>query len=298
MSSFSPFDFSLPEEVERDLQGSEFIYCTNPGNAGDCVIACASHRYFDRKGWKYKVVPPNVEPSETNGRVLVYAGGGNLIDMYSQARSFLAKHLAGAKQFILLPHTVRGNEELLASLDDRCTIIAREETSYRHLLQHVTRAKVFLGHDMAFSLDVKGLREDGARRFWPLFSTKDLVWRNTKRMIRQVNRLAQAKGNRKLLSSFRMDIERTDVAIPPANIDVSRAFASDDLMPLNCFETSYRMIKFLDGFQQIDTNRLHVAICGALLGKDVILHANSYSKNEDIYRHSMAGRFPSVVWKG
>ncbi len=298
MPGLPSLDFKLPEEVEAILQSSEFLYVANPGNAGDCVIACGTHRYFDRKGWKYKVVPTTTPTSETAGRTLVYAGGGNLIGIYPDAKIFMTRHLPGAARFIMLPHTVRDNEELLASLDERCVIVAREERSYRHLLEHLGRAKTYLGHDMAFALDVDGLFRDGARRFLPLFSNRELFRNNLGRLRRQVRRLALARGNRKVLNAFRTDSESTDVELPRDNLDVSRVFGVADMTPTNCLETTYRMMKYINSFKRINTNRLHMAICGALLGKEVAFHANSYSKNEDVYRHSLAARFPKVEWKG
>lgn len=45
------------------------------------------------------------------------------------------------------------------------------------------------------------------------------------------------------------------------------------------------------------TDRLHVAIAGALLGKSVELHANSYFKNRAVYQFSLRS-FPSVRFVG
>lgn len=53
-----------------------------------------------------------------------------------------------------------------------------------------------------------------------------------------------------------------------------------------------------DCYGEIRTNRLHVGIVGALLGKRVVLHDNSYGKNRAVWEHSLAGRFPDVEWRG
>ncbi len=53
-----------------------------------------------------------------------------------------------------------------------------------------------------------------------------------------------------------------------------------------------------DRYDEIRTDRLHVAIAGALLGKRVLLHDNSYGKNRAVWEHSVAGRFATVEWCG
>ena len=52
-----------------------------------------------------------------------------------------------------------------------------------------------------------------------------------------------------------------------------------------------------DRYDEIRTNRLHVAIAGALLGKRVFMHDNSYGKNRAVWEHSLAGRFPDIAWR-
>ena len=58
------------------------------------------------------------------------------------------------------------------------------------------------------------------------------------------------------------------------------------------------MMRFVDRFEQVNTNRLHIAILSALLGKSVNFYANSYGKNHAVYEHSMAQRFSNVKWCG
>jgi exopolysaccharide biosynthesis predicted pyruvyltransferase EpsI len=47
----------------------------------------------------------------------------------------------------------------------------------------------------------------------------------------------------------------------------------------------------------VATDRLHVGIGAALLGKTCRLHDNSYGKNRAVYDHSIRNHFPAVVFE-
>jgi exopolysaccharide biosynthesis predicted pyruvyltransferase EpsI len=49
-------------------------------------------------------------------------------------------------------------------------------------------------------------------------------------------------------------------------------------------------------FEEIRTDRLHVAIAGAVLGKSVKFHPNNYFKCRAVFEYSMAHRFSTVEW--
>lgn len=59
----------------------------------------------------------------------------------------------------------------------------------------------------------------------------------------------------------------------------------------------------IDGFvsgiaevEEVVTDRLHVAICGAILGRKVTLYRNSYFKNESVFKTSIEPHFPNVTF--
>jgi hypothetical protein len=78
------------------------------------------------------------------------------------------------------------------------------------------------------------------------------------------------------------------------DLDVSRIFGGvADLTSSRL--TAWCFLKTISAANRIVTDRLHVAIACALLGKECELHDNSYSKNRDIYAHSLSD-FPSVTF--
>ncbi len=86
---------------------------------------------------------------------------------------------------------------------------------------------------------------------------------------------------------FRLDKEASGrVDIPPDNRDIS--------MEGNQHTPVERLFEAIARNAVVHTDRLHVAIAGCLLGREVHLHASSYFKIPAVYRSSMEGRFPGV----
>lgn len=93
------------------------------------------------------------------------------------------------------------------------------------------------------------------------------------------NEFSQPSVGEGTLNAFRVDKESALRALPESNIDVSRdGYATK---PLGEF------IDTLQKYEQVNTDRLHVAIGAALLGKRVVLYSNSYYKNKAVYDYSL-----------
>ncbi len=236
------------------------------------------------------------------GSILLYGGGGNLVLSYRDARDLIAASHARVSKLVILPHTIRGNEDLLSELGPNVDIITREQVSFNHVRQHARKAQVLLMDDLALSLDPRPLLEERVRFLQPFLSGK-LPGKSGRRLLsrllfhRWLVRPANSKGDCRILNAFRRDGEAGDIAIPPRNFDLSRMFAFGTDNETVCTLASSMLLQTLDRFSRIRTNRLHIAIAGALLDKDVEFHANSYDKNEAVYRHSLA-RFSKVRWMG
>jgi exopolysaccharide biosynthesis predicted pyruvyltransferase EpsI len=84
--------------------------------------------------------------------------------------------------------------------------------------------------------------------------------------------------------------------VPADNIDVS-ALLGRAVHPESAVRvTAGRFLRFLSAFETIHTNRLHVAIAGALLGKTICMYPNRFYKNRAVYEFSLRDRFPNVTW--
>ncbi|REK15786.1 MAG: hypothetical protein DWQ37_08180 [Planctomycetota bacterium] len=90
-------------------------------------------------------------------------------------------------------------------------------------------------------------------------------------------------------SFFRTDAESSRRRpIPPDNNDIS--LRGDHLAEIGGF------VQALEPFASIHTDRLHVAILGCLLDKDVHLYPGSYFKSRAVYLSSMKDHFANITF--
>ncbi|MEQ1484722.1 polysaccharide pyruvyl transferase family protein [Methyloglobulus sp.] len=274
----------------KQYANEEAIYIPNPGNAGDSLIAHAAHQILDRAGINFH---EGDIKAVYEGRVVFYGGGGNLVGLYKNALRFIENNYNKVKKLVVLPHSIQAYPEMLAGLGDNVDLFCRENDSYQYVTQHVTKANVFTADDLVFGVDIKKTISDGDK----LFSfTDQFLSRNTKRCIRTAIYGIKNSLSAGVLNSFRMDDEKSDIAIPFNNIDLSQAFATDNMSRLYSHETSYRVFKYIDKFKTVNTNRLHVAIASTLLGKEVNFYKNSYNKNYSVYDFSMRDNYKNVTF--
>ena len=95
-----------------------------------------------------------------------------------------------------------------------------------------------------------------------------------------------------------MDSERTSIKIPNNNNDISQTLRqgiSNNTSNLNVIhETCKKVFNYLANYEEINTNRLHVAVAGLLLNKKVNLYPNSYWKNKAIYEYSIKNKYSNI----
>lgn len=269
------------EAFLAELRETPVFFFANPGNAGDSLIAAATWQAFARNGIAATQI--GLEDKVDDGVVLL-GGGGNFIPLYHQITDALERFSRRARKIVILPHTIRGNEGVLARMDGRYTVFCRDERSLGHVRAAQPDVDVRLSHDMAFHLDAAALLRDEA-----LAAKAEPRWRQA---------LAEAGADEaKLARPEGVDLRRVDVestaATPCSDVDISEVFrfgtdADRASVAAWCF------LKSISVAHHIVTDRLHVAIGAALLGTPCRLHDNSYGKNAAVYRHSLAGRFPNV----
>lgn len=291
---------NIREYLGELARQGEVRYCPNPGNAGDSLIAMATFQLLGETGVRYRFLDERTLVPETT--TLLYAGGGNLIHERSYSSAIIRRYHARVRRLVVLPHTVRGNEDLLAELGPNVEIITREETSFRHVARNVRGAGVLLMDDLAFSLDVGRLLGEPSPVLGPLMRG-ELTRKSFRRFLQgslraRAVRPARTPGPGRTLNVFRRDGEATDVPLPPRNYDLPRIFEYGTYNPAVCRLGAVALLRALSRFDLIRTNRLHVSVAGALLGKSVELYPNNYDKNEAVYRFSMEGRLPNVRWMG
>ncbi|NNF03164.1 MAG: hypothetical protein HKN17_01755 [Rhodothermales bacterium] len=304
-----------PSQLLADLETDHVYFCPNPGNAGDSAIAVGAYHVFRSAGVEWTDVAWN-EEFDSSGKTVIYGGGGNLAAAYPQARTFIEQHHERADRFVLLPHTIQGNGKLLSALGSNVVLFCREMRSFEHADSVATGARVHLWHDLALQIDVDDLLERAP-------ATSRLLTRMTLRSLgalggrlsggdsrihgvsvrsavieaaRAAGRLGSSDSRR--LFALRRDREAFGGPPPRANVDVSAVFAYGVSPADTALDATTNLLAYLNRFDRITTNRLHVCILGAMLGKQIDFHANSYFKNEAVYRFSLGQQFPNVRWCG
>ncbi len=297
---------SLIDDYLSQFSGERVVYIPNPGNAGDSVIAAATFQVLARNNISCELAA--YDRLDPHGQVVIYGGGGNLVATSTFSARVIKRLHQRAKKLVVLPHTIKNIDELLAEFGSNIDIFCRERYSHEYVQRSGTQASVHLADDMAFSLNLEQLKQHDSLNFGrQLFSyvTEKFIhhrntatWDNLKRASRVdaiVPRLRASRQTRHL-HCFRLDGERTSIAIPDDNVDLSQEFQfglENEALASFCAQT---LLAFLSQYESVSTNRLHVAISSALLGLKVQFHSNSYYKCKGVYEFSMRDRFPNVEW--
>jgi len=279
----------------RSLKSNEFVYVPNPGNAGDSLIAYATFRLFEKLSLRYEVGDhTHVYP----GRIVVYAGGGNLVEPYKNANQFLLGNLPTCRLLVILPHSVRGYHDTLAKMDSKCVIFCREQPSFDFVRHHTSKAEVLLSHDLALSVDFDRLRAEVIQGGIQPHATLRHRLRDLKSDLKTLVYGFQNRRSPGVLNVMRRDYEKTRYPIRGGNLDVSHLCAWPGMvLNLDAARRAIaRMIGLIERFETVRTNRLHIGILSAMLGKQVELYDNSYGKVRAVYEHSLRDRFANITW--
>lgn len=88
------------------------------------------------------------------------------------------------------------------------------------------------------------------------------------------------------LNCFRGDVESATNHRPADNNDISLA-AHEAWTPENCTEAAHDFIRTIAGYRTIRTDRLHVGIISALLGRETHLYVGTDHKIPEVHAHSL-----------
>lgn len=252
------------------VRGQRACFIPNIGNAGDGLIALGTFHAFRNAGLALPVIPLNEFTEMEPFDVVLYGGGGQLVPPYRDGLILLQRCVSAGKSVILLPHTVAGYEADLRALAGGLHILCRERASFEGLIHGgFPPERLGLGHDMALSIPTGFF----AQKVPPTGSGTAFC--------------------------FRTDAESArSEARPPTNRDISLSW-NGDLWHSESFTESVcrSLAEYLLQFENVETDRLHVAILSAMLGRRTYLWNNSYYKNHAVYEYSLRDRYPNVVFK-
>jgi len=242
----------------------KIIYIPNPGNAGDSLIVFGTIQIFNKIGLNWKLGKIN---KKYKNKILFYAGGGNLVGLYKDCKKFINKN-KNSNTIVILPHTIKSEDKFLSELNDNIIIFCRERISYEYVLKVFKHKKnVYLSKDMAFYI---------------------------KKLVKY--KIIKGEG---VCNAYRTDKEKTDIKIPEDNIDLSiKLIQPRNTSDINIIKNvSLSMFVYLSKFETINTIRLHIAIAGSLLNKNINFYKNSYYKNEAVFEYSINNIYKNTIFR-
>ncbi|WP_342628091.1 polysaccharide pyruvyl transferase family protein [Nguyenibacter vanlangensis] len=247
----------------KSIEGSTVHFFPKSGNAGDGFISSITYHLFEHFNIKYISHP---QSDTVEDALVLIGGGGNLIEgRYHDVYDLIQRHVA-RNRVVLLPHSIVGFSSILEQTFGSLTVFCRDAVSWRlALLNGANPERTHLSHDVTFFAD-----DTYFSRY-----------------------LTPGKGT---LQALRTDGEAAGVArISEKNQDISLSWNGDLwTSPVFCHQVTASLAAFLSQFESVYTDRLHISILSAFLGKRVFLAPNAYFKNRAVHEHSMAVRFPNV----
>jgi GR25 family glycosyltransferase involved in LPS biosynthesis/exopolysaccharide biosynthesis predicted pyruvyltransferase EpsI len=258
---------------------SRVLFVPNPGNAGDAAIACSTLQLLDRTGVAYT---PGTLKDISPGLCVIVSGGGNLVPYYNDVRRILLTCLQrNVNKCLLLPHSVRGHEDVLAQLDERFVLLCRDHGSLAFVREHAPRAQCALARDLVLELDISALERKTQTLAHRLALLRDrqwtrsyLRWRLALRRIRP-----DATGT---LTTLRSDIESQSPDRKKRRQDLMRYQGLGHVSPA-IDQITMDLINHFRKAQRVVTDRLHASLLANLAGKPTCLVENSYRKLADVW---------------
>ncbi|MEZ3159102.1 polysaccharide pyruvyl transferase family protein [Microbacterium sp. BWT-B31] len=284
-------EFSVWNEQRRvvagflhELRGQSVLRLPNPGNGGDALMTLGTDQALARAGVHAETIDVD---ADVRGRTVLLAGGGNLVPPYGDLRAALSRFLGRAERIVLLPHSVRGHEDLVRRLDHSVTVFVRDRASAAHLHAVNPTLDVRLSHDMAFHLDVRAVLEDDAltARAHPL----------SRSVLHDAGLNEQDLSTWPSVDFFRADGEAIGQSVR-TDADISQLFA----FGLGAEQTrlaAWSVLHTVSLAAHVNTDRLHVGIASALLGVGCTLYAGSYDENAEVFGQSLSD-VPTIRFVG
>lgn len=228
--------------------------------------------------------------------LILFQGGGNFGDLWTKHHDFKMKVVAAypENEFVFSPQTVffEKTENMMKCAaflaDKRVTICARDEVSYRLLKANFSN-RILLVPDLAFSIELDSW-------YKPTPGTGELLLKREDKELRTTAYLSEVEQRSGIVVSdwttFRgaTGCERCFNRV--RGLAHRAVFQGSGLGPrmIDWYgRWIYRPflmragIRQLARYQTIYTTRLHAAILGLMLGKQVVLIDNSYGKNRQFY---------------
>jgi len=264
-------------QVLNSFKGHRLYLSAAAGNSGDVLLQKGLLTYLHNNNF---LLTDQIEDSE----VVLTHGGSNINDIWKAGVTLFVENVKKYpdKKFVVAPHTFTFDETDFGALLQECTqdiyLFAREKYSYACLqaIDFNENISIDLSHDTAFLLQGTEYLEkllSGCTDSYVLHAMR--TDRESAIVSLNLNRVPQNL------------YEKMQLAI--IQFQLRRYMARSVQQPPNRHQVILQDVSYLlyDDFvhkvqhaSQVHTDRLHVGILGALLGKQVFLYPTKYSKQK------------------
>lgn len=258
-SAFTPEFDHLASTLRDIIQGRPVVFFINPGNWGDSLIREGAEAFLTHNGVTYTAFrfKDIIKRRKTLAQIKAQMGHPDPVMIYNGNGAFTSHYDIG--KTIAKLTTEFGTSIVLPS-----TFAAEADALFAG-----TQAHLFVRDKFESQSNAPGVPFCHDMAFF-LDAPTVPITRGTGLFMRRDTEAVGAGGEVK------------------GNVDLSkkgRAHSSVD-----------KFWKRIGAFEEIHTDRLHVGIAGALLGRRVHLYANNYFKIRAIYRSSMEEVYPNVTF--
>lgn len=279
MSKILDFFKKLSEYKEGTI-----YYYPNNGNAGDALINMGFYSLVKKYNLKFDIIDINSINCLKDKDIVLIAGGGCLVPEWDSTPNFVRKinNLEFDVKLVILPHSIREVDDIIVNFPKDTVVFCREKYSYNYILEKSNASEIYLSNDIAFYADLNIIKNE-INGFSPSLNHKNII-----RKFFILFHMIKSKNN-KTIFAMRTDKESN------STLKVKRLLVNDFSLVTSfgaglyseSLYTSNQFLKLINFYEEIHTDRLHVAIGACLLGKKVIVYNNGYYKCKGVYEQSM-----------
>jgi exopolysaccharide biosynthesis predicted pyruvyltransferase EpsI len=233
----------------------------NVGNRGDGLIIEGGRTLMNRHKINFKEIN---FPEISSGKILFVYGCGAFSKPYHHMVERINFYMNKYDQIIILPasfdHKCKEVVDFLKILPNKVIVFCRERYSFKKASKFIpNKENIFLDHDLALHLNYENWKKQGSGT----------------------------------LKAFRIDEEKPGRKFKKLELENS----NNDLSHIsNGNETKWKsLLEDISKYNEVHTNRAHIAIGSALLGKTTYVYSNRYYKLKGIYEYSLSN-LPNTNW--